>query len=44
MSYLPDGVMFINEEMSWSDTLFRFHKNASQWARIPREREAMQLP
>jgi type IV secretory pathway TraG/TraD family ATPase VirD4 len=39
MSYLPDGVMFINEEMSWSDKLF--HKNASQWARIPREREAM---
>ena len=39
MSYLPDGVMFINEEMSWSDKLF--HKNASQWARIPRDREAM---
>jgi type IV secretory pathway TraG/TraD family ATPase VirD4 len=39
MSYLPDGVMFINEEMSWSDKIL--HKNASQWARIPREREAM---
>ncbi len=39
MSYLPDGVMFINEERTWADKLFR--KNASRWARIPREREAM---
>ncbi|MDR3751516.1 MAG: type IV secretion system DNA-binding domain-containing protein [Terracidiphilus sp.] len=39
MSYLPDGVTFINEERTWADKLFR--KNASRWARIPREREAM---
>lgn len=39
MSYLPDGVMFINEEQTWTDKLFR--KNESRWARIPREREAM---
>jgi hypothetical protein len=39
MSYLPEGVSFINEEISWSDKLFR--KNSSQWARIPRDREAM---
>ncbi len=36
---LPDGVMFINEEQSWSDKLLR--KNASRWVRVPREREAM---
>jgi type IV secretory pathway TraG/TraD family ATPase VirD4 len=36
---LPDGVMFINEEQSWSDKLL--HKNASRWVRVPREREAM---
>jgi type IV secretory pathway TraG/TraD family ATPase VirD4 len=36
---LPDGVMFINEEQSWGDKLFR--KNASRWVRVPREREAM---
>ena len=39
MAYLPDGVTFINEERTWADKLFR--KNASRWARIPREREAM---
>jgi hypothetical protein len=39
MSYLPDGISFINEEISWTDKLFR--KNSSQWARIPRDREAM---
>jgi hypothetical protein len=38
-TYLPDGVTFINEERTWADKLFR--KNASRWARIPREREAM---
>ncbi len=36
---LPDGVMFINEEQSWGDKLFR--KNASRWVRVQREREAM---
>ena len=36
---LPDGVMFINEEQSWSDKLLQ--KNASRWVRVPREREAM---
>jgi type IV secretory pathway TraG/TraD family ATPase VirD4 len=36
---LPDGVAFINEEISWWDKLF--HKKLSQWARIPRDREAM---
>jgi len=39
MAYLPDGVTFINEERTWADKLFR--KNATRWARIPREREAM---
>lgn len=39
MSYLPDGVMFINEERSLADRLLR--KSASRWARVPREREAM---
>jgi Type IV secretion-system coupling protein DNA-binding domain len=36
---LPDGVMFINEEQTWTDKLFR--KNLSRWARVPRDREAM---
>jgi hypothetical protein len=36
---LPDGVSFINEEIGWYDKLF--HKSLSQWARIPRDREAM---
>ena len=36
---LPDGVAFINEEISWYDKLF--HKSLCRWARIPREREAM---
>jgi hypothetical protein len=36
---LPDGVMFINEEQTWTDKLFR--KNESRWARVPRDREAM---
>jgi DNA polymerase III delta prime subunit len=39
MQYLPDGVMFSNEEQSWWDKTF--HKKLSRWARIPREREAM---
>ena len=39
MRYLPDGVMFINEEQTWIERLFR--KNESRWARVPREREAM---
>src|SRR5215472_290671 len=39
MRYLPDGVMFINEEQTWTDRLFR--KSESRWARVPREREAM---
>ena len=38
-TYWPDGLAFINEEQSWSDKLFR--KDASQWVRIPSEREAM---
>jgi hypothetical protein len=36
---LPDGVSFINEERTLADRLFR--KKASQWARVPRDREAM---
>ena len=36
---LPDGVSFINEERTLADRLLR--KKASQWARVPRDREAM---
>ena len=36
---MPDGVMFINEEQTWTDKLLR--KDKSRWARVPRDREAM---
>ena len=36
---LPDGVSFINEERTLADRLLR--KTASQWARVPLDREAM---
>ncbi len=40
-TYLPDGLVFINENQSWADRVFR--KNESRWVRIPREREAMHM-
>ena len=38
---LPDGVAFIYEEQTWWEKTF--HKDLSRWARVPREREAMQF-
>jgi len=35
--HLPDGVAFINEEISWYDKTF--HKTLSRWVCIPREQE-----
>jgi len=38
-TYLPDGLAFINENLSWADRTF--YNNETHWVRIPRDRETM---